>query len=89
LRALILDFGGVLTLDFWDALRGFCRREGLAEGALVELVTTDLDGRRMLTDLERGAIGQREFEVYVARRLGVDSDGLLARMAAELVPNAM
>jgi putative hydrolase of the HAD superfamily len=87
LRALILDFGGVLTLDFWDALRGFCCREGLPEDALVDLVTTDLDGRRMLTDLERGVIGQREFEAYVAERLGVDSDGLLARMAAELVPD--
>lgn len=87
LRALILDFGGVLTLDFWDALREFCRREGLPEGALVDLVTTDLDGRRMLTDLERGAVGQREFEVYVAERLGVASDGLLARMAAYLVPD--
>jgi len=43
----------VFTLDFWDALRGFCRRAGLPEGVLVDLVTTDLDGRRMLTDLER------------------------------------
>src|SRR5215470_7699391 len=78
---------GVFTLDFWDALRGFCRRAGLPEGALVDLVTTDLDGRRMLADLERGAIGQREFEGYAAKRLGVESDGLLARMAAELVPD--
>jgi hypothetical protein len=37
--------------------------------ALAELVTTDLDGRRMLADLERGAIWQREFEAYVAERL--------------------
>lgn len=86
-QALILDFGGVLTLDFWDALREFSRAEGLPDGALVDLVTKDPTGRRMLSDLERGAIGQARFERYMAERLGVERDGLLARMAAGLRPD--
>jgi putative hydrolase of the HAD superfamily len=86
-QALILDFGGVLTLDFWEALRGFCRRVGLPDDALADLVTTDPEGRRMLADLERGAIGQAAFEEYVADRLGLGPDGLLARMAADLRPD--
>jgi len=86
-QALILDFGGVLTLDFWEALREFCRAEGLPGDALVDLVTRDPDGRRMLVDLERGAIGQAEFEQYMADRLGLERGGLLARMAAGLRPD--
>ncbi|WP_280341466.1 hypothetical protein, partial [Nocardia abscessus] len=32
-RALIADFGGVVTTSFHGALRGFCVREGLAPDA--------------------------------------------------------
>ncbi len=88
-QALILDFGGVLTTDFWEALRGFCRRAGLPDDALVQLVTADPDGRRMLVDLERGAIRQAEFEAYMAQRLGVPSDGLLVQMAGDLRPDQL
>ncbi|WP_412542459.1 HAD family phosphatase [Longispora sp. K20-0274] len=85
--ALILDFGGVLTTDFWACLRAFEHREGLAPGALVDLVTLDPAGHRLICDLERGAIGQAVFEREVGDRLGVDPDGLLARMAADLRPD--
>jgi putative hydrolase of the HAD superfamily len=88
-QALILDFGGVLTSDFREALRQFCRHAGLPDDALIDLVTKDPDGRRMLTDLERGTIGQAEFEIYMAERLGVERDGLLARMASDLRPDEM
>ncbi|MEV6525674.1 HAD family hydrolase [Longispora sp. NPDC051575] len=85
--ALILDFGGVLTTDFWACLRAFEHREGLAPGALVDLVTRDPAGHRLICDLEQGAIGQAEFEREAGARLGVDPDGLLARMAADLRPD--
>jgi putative hydrolase of the HAD superfamily len=86
-RALILDFGGVLTGDFWECLRGFARREGLPDNALIDFVTRDPDGRALLTGLERGAVSQAEFERRVAERLGVPRDGLLERMAADLLPD--
>jgi putative hydrolase of the HAD superfamily len=86
-KALVLDFGGVLTNDFWEVLRSFARREGLPENALVDLVTRDPEGIELLRDLERGSIGQAEFESKMSARLGVPADGLLVRMAADLRPD--
>jgi putative hydrolase of the HAD superfamily len=87
LKALVLDFGGVLTNDFWEVLRSFARREGLHENALVDLVTKDAEGTELLRGLERGSIGQAEFEREMSIRLDVPADGLLARMAADLRPD--
>lgn len=86
-RGLILDFGGVLTSDFFEALRGFCRHEGLPEDTLLDLISIDDGARGVLADLERGAIGQPEFEVQVAELLGVPRVGLLRRIMAGLQPD--
>lgn len=85
--ALVLEFGGVLTNDFWEVLRGFAKREGLHESALVDLVTKDPEGIELLRNLERGSTDQAEFESEMASRLGVPQQGLLARMAADLHPD--
>ena len=85
-RGLILDFGGVLSSNFFEALRGFCRREGLPEDALLRLISVDDGARGVLVDLERGAIGQPEFEAQVAELLGVPPAGLLRRIMADLKP---
>jgi putative hydrolase of the HAD superfamily len=87
LSALVLDFGGVLTNDFWEVLREYARRDGLPQDALVDLVTKDPEGSQLLRSLEKGAIGQAAFEREVSRRLGVPRDGLLSRMAAALRPD--
>jgi putative hydrolase of the HAD superfamily len=84
---LILDFGGVLTSDFFEVLRGFCRREGLPEDALLTLISVDDGAKGVLVDLERGAIGQPEFEAQVADLLSVPRAGLLRRIMADLQPN--
>lgn len=87
MKALILDFGGVLTNDFWAVLRGFARREGLEESTFVGLFTRDPDGLELLRGLERGTIGQARFETELAARLGIAPDGLLQRMGADLRPD--
>jgi putative hydrolase of the HAD superfamily len=87
LNALVLDFGGVLTNDFWEVLRSFARREGLQESALVDLVTKDPEGIELLRDLERGSIGQAQFEREISARLGLPAEGLLQSMAADLRPD--
>lgn len=87
MKALVLDFGGVLTNDFWEALRSFARREGLDENALVDLVTKDPQGVQLLRDLERGNIRQTHFVHEMAQRLGLPADGLLESMAADLRPD--
>lgn len=88
-RGLILDFGGVLTSDFFEALRGFCRREGLPEDSLLHLISADEGARGVLVDLERGAIGQSEFEAHVAELLDVPRPGLLQRIVADLEPDRL
>jgi putative hydrolase of the HAD superfamily len=82
-KALILDFGGVLTSDFVESQRAFARAEGLSEEALLP----DAEGAALLRDLERGAISQDDFETAMAAKLGIPRDGLLRRMVAHLEPN--
>ena len=88
LRGLVVDFGGVLTNPLHGVMRDFCRAEGLADGALVELFTRDTRGRAAFADLERGEITQGEWEAVTAGLLGVAPDGLLRRVLATLAPAA-
>ncbi|MGH3907633.1 MAG: HAD family hydrolase [Pseudonocardiaceae bacterium] len=83
-RGLVLDFGGVLTTPFECALRSYCVRDGLAPDALEKIFNLDEGAQGALLDLERGRIGQAQFVAHVAPALGVDPDGLLERMAADL-----
>ena len=85
-RALILDFGGVLTTDFYGGLSAFCVREGLGADAFVQAIRTSAEGRAALKAVERGALPQREFERVLGRLLGVDDTGLLARALADIQP---
>lgn len=86
-HGLILDFGGVVTTDFYGALSAFCRRQGLAADAVLHVLRDTADGRRALAGVESGQISQREYEITLARLLGVDSQGLLGRALADLRPN--
>jgi len=84
--ALILDFGGVITTNFHAALRTFCVREGLAPDALEQLFRDDPVVRAFLIDAERGRVSQGELEIVLGNALGIDSVGLLGRVAADLRP---
>lgn len=86
-QGLILDFGGVVTTDFYDALSAFCVREDLPADAVVRILREDPDGRQALAGVECGQISQREYEVTLARLLDVDDHGLLGRALADLRPN--
>lgn len=83
-RGLVLDFGGVLTTPFDGALCSYCERDGLTPGALEEIFNLDTGAQGALVDLERGRISQAEFVALLAPALGVDPDGLLERMLADL-----
>lgn len=85
-RGLILDFGGVVTTDFYGALSAFCVREGLAPDALVRILRETAEGRAALADAESGRMTQRAYEKTIGQLLGVDDDGLLRRTLADLRP---
>lgn len=83
-KGLVLDFGGVLTTSFDEALRSYCIRDGLPPDALEWMFTLDAGAHGALVDLECGKLGQAEFVALLARTLDVEADGLLERMTADL-----
>jgi putative hydrolase of the HAD superfamily len=85
-KGLILDFGGVVTTDFYGALNAFSARAGLDSGAFVRALREIPEGRKALAAVECGQMSQRGFEVTMGRLLGLDDNGLLERALADLRP---
>ena len=85
-QGLILDFGGVITTDFYACLSAFCVREGLAPDAVTRAVSVIPEGRDVFTAAETGRVPQRELELMLARQLGVSGEDLIARMLGGLRP---
>jgi putative hydrolase of the HAD superfamily len=83
---LILDFGGVVTTDFYGALDAFSERASLAERTFTRTLRENPEGRAALAAVERGQLPQREFERTMGRLLGVGDTGLLANALADLKP---
>jgi putative hydrolase of the HAD superfamily len=85
--ALLVDFGGVLTTNVFDAFADFCRAEGLAPDTVRDRFMTDPAARELLEELEMGRIGEVEFELRFAELLGVEpADRLIDRLFAGMVP---
>jgi putative hydrolase of the HAD superfamily len=85
-KALIVDFGGVLTNPLAGVMRDFCRAEGLADDALVELFTRNPAGRAVFAAIEAGAIDQPAWEETTAALLGVPARNLLRRILTTMCP---
>jgi epoxide hydrolase-like predicted phosphatase len=87
-KALIVDFGGVLTTSIWPAFAQFCEGEGLEPEAVRELFRGDAEALRLLRSLETGEIDSAEFEPAFGALLGVeDSADLTSRLFAGLRPD--
>ena len=87
-RGLLVDFGGVLTTNIWTAFDAFCAAEGLEAGTVLRLFRSDGEALALLRGLEKGEVGDAEFERAFAARLGdgVESEGLIGRLFAGLEP---
>lgn len=88
-QGLLLDFGGVVTTDFFASLGAHCERLGLPDGRFRDLVTTDPVGRRLYHQVERGELSQPEFERKIARLLGVEANGLVRGLLSDLRPDPL
>jgi putative hydrolase of the HAD superfamily len=87
IRALVVDFGGVLTTNIWLAFAEFCESEGLAPETVRELFRGDTEALRLLRGLETAELAESEFERRFGSLLGVaDHDGLIVGMFAGLRP---
>jgi epoxide hydrolase-like predicted phosphatase len=85
-QGLILDFGGVITTDFYACLSEFCIREGLAPDAVTHALSAIPEARGVFAAAETGRAPQRELELMLARLLGVSGEDLIARMLGGLRP---
>jgi putative hydrolase of the HAD superfamily len=88
IRALVVDFGGVLTSSIWPAFAAFCEAEGLAPETVRDLFRGDAEALTLLRGLETGEIADADFERRFGALLGVDDpEGLIPRMFAGLRPD--
>jgi epoxide hydrolase-like predicted phosphatase len=87
-KALIVDFGGVLTTSIWPAFAAFCETEGLKPDAVRDLFRANSEALGLLRRLETGDVADAEFERRFGALLGVgDSDRLIERLFAGLRPD--
>lgn len=91
-RAVVFDFGGVLTSSVLAAFEEFGATLG-DPTIVLRTMSQDPDGAALLVAHEEGRIGEREFEVGFAERLrvagaDVSADGLVTAMMAALRPDA-
>jgi putative hydrolase of the HAD superfamily len=87
-RALLVDFGGVLTTNVFESFRAFCRDEGLDPDAFLDLFRADPEAVAELRRVERGEIGEEDFAKRIGARLGVkDTEGLVDRLFAGIEPD--
>lgn len=85
-RGLLVDFGGVLTTNVFASFEAFCRESGLDADHVKQLFRSDPEARKLLEDLETGALSEPDFEVAFGKRLGLPADELIARLFANIHP---
>lgn len=89
-RAVLFDFGGVLTSSVLDGFAEFGRVE-LGDATLpMRLFADDPEAKRLLVEHEEGRLDHDGFEAGLADRLRavgveVETDGLIGRMQSYLV----
>ena len=85
-KALLVDFGGVLTTDIWSSFSAFCESRGLDPEAAKSLFRENPEALEELRKLERGEADPQEFERRFAKLLGTEPDGLVEGLFSGLGP---
>jgi putative hydrolase of the HAD superfamily len=85
-KALLVDFGGVLTTDIWSSFAAFCAQRGLDAEAAKQLFRENPDAIAALRGLETGEVEAPEFERRFAELLGTEPEGLIEGLFAGLQP---
>jgi epoxide hydrolase-like predicted phosphatase len=85
-KALLVDFGGVLTTDIWSSFADFCEQRELDPEAAKRLFREDPGALAALRGLETGEVEPAEFERRFAELLGTEPEGLIEGLFAGLQP---
>ncbi|MFI5822825.1 HAD family hydrolase [Streptomyces rishiriensis] len=88
-RAVIVDFGGVLTTNLDLSARAFARECGLPDDAYLHAVTVHPEGRRLYAELELGNITQDTWNAGIAALIGIDGTDLMRRALSTLAPEPL
>jgi epoxide hydrolase-like predicted phosphatase len=87
-RALLVDYGGVLTTNVWESFSAFCRSEGLDPNRVRQLFRADERALALLRELEVGALDEDSFAEQFAPLLGIQRhEGLVDRLFAGMQPD--
>ena len=86
-RALLIDWGGVLTTNLFASFQAHCLRANIDPQLLIGRFRRDAEARGLLVSLEKGQLGEQEFEVQLARLLEVEPDGLIDGLFAGVEPD--
>jgi putative hydrolase of the HAD superfamily len=88
MRALLVDYGGVLTTNVFDSFRDFCDTQGLDRDAIKSLFRDEPRTLVLVRGLETGKVTREEFEEGFGELLGIaDREGLVDRMFAGVRPD--
>ncbi len=84
---LLIDWGGVLTTSLLSSFQAYCVRVQIDPQTLVGRFSADPSSRELLIALEKGELEETTFEVRLAEQLGVDPEGLIDGLFAEVEPD--
>jgi len=86
-KALLVDWGGVLTTNLFASFHAHCLRAGIDPRKLVGRFKDDPEARALLVALETGELDEREFERRFAALLEVEPDGLIDGLFSGVHPD--
>jgi putative hydrolase of the HAD superfamily len=84
---LLIDWGGVLTTSLFSSFQAYCVRLQIDPQTLVGRFSADPASRELLIALEKGELEEVAFELRLAEQLGVDPEGLIDGLFAEVEPD--
>jgi putative hydrolase of the HAD superfamily len=88
MRALLVDYGGVLTTNVFDSFQDFCVAEGLDRDAVRRLFREEPRALELVRGLETGALSEDEFGERFGELLEIDDrTGLVERMFGGVRPD--
>lgn len=91
-RALLVDFGGVLTSDVFEGFRAFAGARGADPKLIERLISENSEVAAALVAHEEGRSSLQDFEQVLAERLSIEglevpATGLVKGMTAALRPD--
>lgn len=91
-RAILVDFGGVLTTSVHEAFLAFGATLSHDAGLPLRLLRDDPESARLLVEAESGRLEDEDFETGFAARLAAhgvvtEPEGLIRRMQAGMAPD--